>query len=153
MALVGTLEFPQSCCIYMSAFATRQDNSVYLPRIVNTAAGFKLLVWRRGVLVHRCPRASRSGLYETVTLTSFAPSCFPPERSLGAAGIRNEMPVCNGHIEHVRGNVFVLQQITEDITKEPISPPCIKRLSQSSTCFIYANLRALQSHFNTTKCD
>ena len=85
MALVGTLEFPQSCCIYMSAFATRQDNSVYLPRIVNTAAGFKLLVWRRGVLVHRCPRASRSGLYETVTLTSFAPSCFPPERSLGAS--------------------------------------------------------------------
>src|ERR1700677_2024710 len=69
----------------MSALATRQDDSVYLPRIMNTAAGFKLLVWRRGVLVHRCPRASRSGLYETVTLTPFAPSCFPPERSLGVS--------------------------------------------------------------------
>jgi len=49
-------------------------------RIMNTAAGFRLLVWRRGTPDHRCFKASRSGLYETVTLTSF-PSCLPPERS------------------------------------------------------------------------
>ena len=49
--------------------------------------------------------------------------------------------------KHVRGNIDVLQQITEDVTKEPISSPCIKGFSPSSTCFIDTNLRALQTLF------
>jgi len=57
-------------------------NSRFLPRIKNTAAGFKLLVWRRVMPDHRCSMAPRSGVYETFTLMSFPPSGLPPERSL-----------------------------------------------------------------------
>ena len=42
--------------------------------------------------------------------------------------------------KHVRGDVFMLQQITEDVAEEAISSPRIQRLSRPSTSVIRPNL-------------
>ena len=42
--------------------------------------------------------------------------------------------------KHVRGDVFMLQQITKDVAEEAISSPHIQRLSRPSTSIIRPNL-------------